>query len=66
MFQFKTEFLCVVLAAVKLALKTRVASNSERSSCFCLLIVVIKGVSHHCPKILNKENNYVVPEVESY
>ena len=46
---FKAEFLCVVLAVLELALYTRLALNSQRSICLCLLSARIKGVCHHCP-----------------
>jgi hypothetical protein len=39
---FKTRFLCVALAVLKLALQTRLALNSQRSTCSA----GIKGV--HC------------------
>jgi len=31
---------------------SRLASNSQRSACLCILGAGTKGVSHHCPKAL--------------
>ena len=46
----KTGFLCVALEPVlELALWTKLASNSHRSACLCLLSTGIKGVRHHSP-----------------
>jgi hypothetical protein len=44
---FGTRLLCVALAVLELALQSRLASNSQRSSCLCLLSARIKGVHHH-------------------
>ena len=41
---FKAEFLCVALAAMELALKTRLTLNSQRYTCLCLLGSGIKDV----------------------
>lgn len=43
-FFFKTRFLYVAPAVLKLAVQTRIASNSEKSACFCLPSVGIKCV----------------------
>jgi hypothetical protein len=40
-------FLCVALAVLELDLYTRLALNSERSTCLCLLSSEVKGVQHH-------------------
>ena len=46
-FFFKTRFLYVALEPVlELALQIRLASNSQRSTCFCLSSAGIKGVRH--------------------
>jgi hypothetical protein len=37
----------VLLVVPELALKTRLVSNSQRSSCLCLPSAGIKGVPHH-------------------
>lgn len=44
---FETESLFVALVILVLAVWTRLASDSERSSCLCLLSARIKGVRHH-------------------
>ena len=44
----ETGFLCVVLAVLELIL----ASNSQRSSCLCLLGAGIRGASNHHPESL--------------
>lgn len=42
--------LCVTLESVlELTLQTRLVSNSQRSTCFCLLSAGIKCVCHQCP-----------------
>ena len=46
---FKTRFLSVQLWDLALALQTRLALNSQRSTCLCLLSARIKGVRHHRP-----------------
>lgn len=43
----KTGLLCVALAVLKLALWTRLALNSPRSICLCLVSAGIKGRPHH-------------------
>ena len=43
---FESGFLCVALAVLELTLQTRLALNSERSSCF-YLFARIKSVHHH-------------------
>lgn len=48
LFVFKTEYLCVVLTALELALYTRLVSNSQRSTCLSLPSAGIKGMCHHC------------------
>ena len=37
----------VVLAVLELTLKTRLALNSQESTCPCLLSAGIKGIHHH-------------------
>jgi hypothetical protein len=37
----------IVLAGLELSMKTRLASNPQRSTCFCLLRAGIEGVHHH-------------------
>lgn len=45
---FETEFLCVALEPVlELALKTRLALNSQRAACLCLLSARTKSMHHH-------------------
>jgi hypothetical protein len=44
---FETEFCDVALDVLELTLKTRLTSNSQRSSCLCLLSAGIKGVHYH-------------------
>ena len=47
---FHTGFLCVtILAALRVALQTRLALNSQRPACPCLLGARIKDVRHHRP-----------------
>ena len=47
---FETGVLCVtVLAVQELALQTRLASNSYRSTCLCLLSAGMMGMHHHYP-----------------
>lgn len=41
-FHRETRFLCVSLVVLELALKTKLASNSYRSACLCLLSGGIK------------------------
>lgn len=43
----KIGLLCVALAVLKLALWTRLALNSPRSMCLCLVSAGIKGRPHH-------------------
>lgn len=43
----KIGLLCVALAVLKLALWTRLALNSPRSICLCLVSAGIKGRPHH-------------------
>jgi len=45
-FFFETEFLRVALAVLKLALKPRLALNSQRSACLCFPSTGIKGLHH--------------------
>ena len=47
LFVFETGLHCIALGVLELTLWTRVALNSQRSTCLCLLSVVIKGVHHH-------------------
>ena len=44
---FETAFLCATLPVLELALKTRLALNSQRSICFCLPSAGIEGMCHH-------------------
>ena len=44
----RTGFLCVALAVLELTLQIRLALNSQRPICFCLLSVGIKGLGYHC------------------
>jgi hypothetical protein len=44
----ETWFLYAALAVLKMALQTRLASNSQRSTCLCLPSAGIKGFHHHC------------------
>lgn len=46
-FWFLRQFISVALAVLEPALKTRLASNSQRSTCLCLLNAGIKGLCHH-------------------
>ena len=49
----KTEFLCIkVLAVLELALLTRLASNSQRLTCFWFLSVEIKSVHHYAQQFV--------------
>jgi hypothetical protein len=48
LFVFETGLLCIALDVLELSVRTRVASNSQRSTSFCLLRAVIKGVHYHC------------------
>lgn len=45
---FEAGFLCLrALAVLQLPLQIKLASDSQRSFCLCLLSAVIKGVCHH-------------------
>ena len=42
-----TGFLCVAMAVLELAMQTRLAWNSQRSTCLCFPSAEIKGVCQH-------------------
>jgi hypothetical protein len=46
---FQTGFHYEALTVLELDVKTKLALNSERSACLCLLSPGIKGVHHHYP-----------------
>ena len=50
---FKTGFLFVALAVMKLVTLSKLAFNSERSAYLCLPSAGIKGVRHHRPATMN-------------
>jgi hypothetical protein len=39
-------FLCVAMAVLELVLYTSLATNSQKSTCLCLLTAGIKGMCH--------------------
>ena len=43
---FQNRFFCVALAVLELALQTRLSSNSQISSCLCLLSAGTQGLCH--------------------
>jgi hypothetical protein len=46
---FIVKIVYVALAVLELVLKNRLASNSQRSPCLCLLSAGIKSMNHHLP-----------------
>ena len=47
LFCLRQGFSVTLEPVLELALQTRLASNSQRSTCHCLLSARIKGVRHH-------------------
>lgn len=52
-------FPCVALPVLELALQSRLASNSQRSTSLCLLSTGIKGICHHCPVLVTYQHNFL-------
>ena len=46
-FAFETGFFYIALAVLEPTLQTRIALNSQKSTCLCLLRAAIKGLCHH-------------------